>query len=334
MSEIIKEGSRDILNLFGFCKKECCIFFVAVVSFFLISLPAWAEKKTAPQAARVCNAQIVGTVHDTRGRWNPFLPENDMILDENKGLYSRVFYLSPKGGRNADGIYAIRFFTNHDINQVFKQQKVGRLVTGDSACRANNIIFRVKKEGSYLIRFDPKNMSYNISPRVEELMKIDSMQLNGFVYDDQGSIEWSDGKRTYPAEKWDETLRSHDMVHNGDGTWWKRIFLSAKGGHEKGGVYQFFFSANHIADWGYCAINGQPGKLCGGSGYDSKTGTFSDSAIIFKVMEDGEYTFTINPVEFWYTISPFVDSLNHLNTFQVNGFVVNDPWNPAAKEHE
>ncbi len=315
-------------------KAGCRSLFIIGCLFFVVP-SAWAKKEPTPAPVQVLSAQIMGTVHDTREKWNPYMPENDMTFDKNVGLYSRIFYLSHRGGRNADGIYAIRFSTNNELLQVYKQgESIGQLTTGENIRHANNIIFKVTKEDNYAISFDPRNKTYNISPQVEYFTKIESMQLNGFVYDDQGLTEHSDARRTYPAEIMDETLASHDMIPNADGTWSKRVFLKAKGALHKDGRYQFLFSANHNSDWGYCAINGQPGKLCAGSGYDSKNGMVIDSGIVIKITEDGEYTFTVNPQEFLYTISPQVVCANNLNRIQINGSIIDEPWNPKAKEHE
>ena len=315
-------------------KTGCRSFFIVGCLFFVV-LPTWAKNEPTPPPVQVLSAQVMGTVHDTREKWNPYMPENDMTFDKNSGLYRQLFYLSAHGGRCADGIYAIRFSTNNEILQVYKQgESIGQLVTAGDIRHANNIIFRVTKENKYTISFDPKSKTYNISPQVEYLTKIESIQLNGFVYDDQGFAESWDKRRTHPAEIWDETLVSHDMVRSSDGTWSKKVFLKAKGGLHKDGRYQFLFSANHIGDWGYCAINGEPGKLCAGSGYDSKNGMIIDSGIVIKITKDGEYTFTVNPQEFWYTISPAVICLNNLNRIQLNGSIIDDPWDPKAKEHE
>lgn len=316
-------------------KAGCRSFFVLGCLFAGV-LSAWAKEEPAPLPSQVPSAQIMGTVHDTREKWNPYRSENDMTFDKNTGLYSRVFSLSPRGGRNADGVYAIRFTTHNELLEVYKQgESISQLVTGENIRHANNIIFKVTKEDQYTISFDPNNKTYSISPQVDALTQIDSMQLNGFVYDDQEHFkERRDERRTYPAEIMDETLESHDMTPHGDGTWSKKVFLKAKGGLHKDGRYQFLFSANHIGDWGYCAINGQPGKLCAGSGYDSKNGMITDSGIVIKITEDGEYTITVNPQEFWYAISPAVVCANNLNTIQVNGSIIADPWNPKAKEHE
>ena len=64
------------------------------------------------------SAQLLGTVNNNRGRWNPFLPENDMIPDGP--IYYRELELKANGGRHGNGIYAFRFVTNHDLRQTFK----------------------------------------------------------------------------------------------------------------------------------------------------------------------------------------------------------------------
>lgn len=283
------------------------------------------------------SAQILGTVHDERGRWNLFLERNNMDFDPESGGFVRAFKLATTGGRNGDGIYAIRFTTNHDLSEVYKRSAANRngpLITGTAADQGENIIFQVLRDGEYTIFFDPGKKTYSIVPNVEMLTTIETVQLNGFIYDNEGSEEWSDSRRTYPAPKWDETRSTHDMTANADGSWSKTLFLSAAGGHEKNGVYQCLFSINHNGDWGLGGINGWPGRLRGGSGYGSKNGTVGDSAVVFKVEQDGEHTITVHPETFRWEITPPATILNRMESFQVNGPVVDDSWNPKAPGHQ
>ena len=85
--------------------------------------------------------------------------------------------------------------------------------------------------------------------------------------------------------------------------------LSARGGHEHNGVYQFLFSANGNDDWGYCAINGQPGRLAGGCGYSSRLGRISKSAVVIRVLRDADYTIVVFPDQYRYAVTPRVESL-------------------------
>lgn len=274
-------------------------------------------------------AQVVGTVMEGRGAWNPFDEQNQMQPD-GRGGFQRTQRLSPKGGRNGDGIYAMRFFLNQDLRSVRKRGSApGHLVGGT---QAGNIVFRVKREADYTVRFLPKTNRYVISPAVEELTRIESFQLNGFVHDREGSTECFDGRRTRPAEKWDEWMPSHECTPQADGSWSITLPLSPTGGHERNGVYQCLFSANHLSDWGYSAILGEPGRLAGGNGYDSRVGRIEETAIVFRVSKEGKYTFTVWPDSYRFTVSPEVEWFPEPK-FQVNGDVVADPWNPAAPEH-
>ncbi len=289
----------------------------------------WAEG----MAQEVAPARLVGTVREGRWCWNPYQVTNAMVADAQGG-FSAVLKLAPDGGRNRDGIYAMRFYSGPDLSSVFKRgEKSGKLVSGAEARRGGNIIFRVKSAGEYRVRFDPQAGSYLIYPAVEELMQIESMQMNGFVHDKEGSVECFDGRRTRPAEKWDEWMPTHEMKRGKDGTWSIQLPLSAQGGHEKNGVYQSLFSANHNGDWGYGGVIGKPDQLSGGNGYDSRVGRIGESAIVFRVVRDGTYTITVHPTKYTMQISPKVEFFTSAR-YQVDGDVVPDPWNPEAPSHD
>lgn len=290
-----------------------------------------------PAAPGEGTAQLLGTVHDTRGRWNPFLAENDMTPDPAGGFFRDVA-LSAAGGRNGDGVYAIRFSTGHGLEGAFKADPAapeGPLLSGAAAVRrGGNLLFRVPVDGAYRIRFDPQDGSHAIVPPVAVLRRIDSMQVNGFVYDAEDGHETVAGGLVRPAAKWDETRPSHQMTRRADGSWEKAMHLSARGGHEKNGVYQFLFSANRNDDWGFCAANdAAPGTLRGGCGYASRLGRIDESALVVRVARDGDYTLRIWPGELRYAIDPPVESLNALPDFQLNGSVMKKPWVLADPEH-
>jgi hypothetical protein len=281
-------------------------------------------------------AQLLGTVNDTRGRWNPFLSENDMTADASGGFYRDVA-LSATGGRNGDGVYALRFSTGRRLDGVFKIDPAapnGRLLSGEEAVRrGGNLLVRVPADGIYRIRFDPRDGSHGITPPVEVLGRITSMQVNGFVHDHEGDHETVVGGLVRPAAKWDETLPGHQMVRRDDGSWEKVLRLSATGGHQKNGVYQFLFSADRNDDRGFCAVNGEPGRLRAGCGYASRLGRIDESAVVIRVAADGDYTLRVWPDELRYTVDPPVESLNALPDFQINGSVVAKPWALDDPDH-
>jgi len=295
---------------------------------FTVLLPVSAPAQAAPESA-----QLVGTVRDGRARWNPFFAGNN-LSPVGDGTFAATLKLSASGGRNGDGVYVMRFFTNHQLRQVFKRGKEsGQLVAGPESAFAGNIVFRVPSDGEYKVVFEPARSTYAITPPVEELTKISSMQINGFVHDSEGSTEFFDGRRTRPAEKWDEWKPSHEMRKMPDGSWEITLPLSASGGHEKNGIYQSLFSANNNSDWGFSAIIGKPGRLAGGNGYESRVGHIEETAVVFRVPDDGDYTIRVWPDDYRFEISPPVEFFQ-VARFQVDGDVVPDPWNPAAPSHD
>lgn len=287
----------------------------------------------APALPATESAQLVGTVREGRARWNPFSPDNDMS-SATDGTFSTTLHLSSAGGRNSDGIYTMRFFTNHELRQVYKRDKTpGQLISGPDSAFAGNIVFQVSTGGNYTVTFDPARLTYKVSPAVVELTKIESMQVNGFVHEREGSIECFDGRRTRPAEMWDEYKPSHELRKKSDGSWEISLPLSAAGGHEKNGIYQCLLSANHNSDWGFGLILGKQGRLAGGNGYDSRVGHIEESAIVFRVSDTGTYTIRVWPDDYRIEISPPVEFFQ-VARYQVDGDVVPDPWNPAAPSHD
>ena len=300
---------------------------------FLTSLLVPAARSYLFAKPTPLTAQLVGTLMDGRSMWNPFDPRNDMEYESN-GNFKKTLLLSATGGRNHDGIYSMRFLTGKDLRSVFKRGlEPGKLVSGPGSVFGGNVIFKVPLDGTYVITFNPNASTYLVTPHIDELLQIQSFQLNGFVHDKEGNTECFDGRLTRPAEKWDEWVPSHEFTNNRDGSWTISLLLSAKGGHENNGVYQCLFSANHNADWGYSAILDKPGRLAGGNGYDSRVGNILETAIVFRVSADARYTFTVWPESYRFSISPTVD-FYHNPEYQVNGDVVNDPWNPSAPGHQ
>lgn len=278
------------------------------------------------------STQLLGTVNNNRGRWNPFLPENNMTPD-GKTYYKEV-ELEANGGRQGDGIYALRFVTNHDLRQTFKADRqidsTGKpeLVTGDRAERGQNVIIKVDRDGVYKISFNPTTLEYNIAPKPTYLSKIRSVQLNGFVWDDENMFQ-----------KFDETRNNHEMTKNGD--WWeKTVALKTNGGIDfrADGVYQFLFSANNNEDWGFGAYNDGKGSLTGGTGFGSSGGKSKNSAITIQVFEDGDYTIRMNPKQYKFAVNPAVGLppvkiLNDVTSFQLLGTIYpENKFDPTNKE--
>ena len=278
------------------------------------------------------SAQLVGTVHETRTAWNPFAAANDMQA-ANDGGFVRELDLRVDGGRNRDGIYAMRFFVDHELRQVYKRGlKPGSLITGPQSAFAGNIIFRVPANGTYRVRFNPAAARYDITPPVIEQQQIESMQLNGFVHDGEGLVEVFDGRRTHPAEIWDESVAAHELTRHDDGSWSIDLPLTTRGGHQKNGIYQSLLSANHNGDWGFSAIINQPGRLAGGNGYNSRVGHIEESALVFRVLRDATYRLTVWPEQYRFTIDPAVEFFPGAS-YQVNGDVLPEAWSPEAASH-
>jgi hypothetical protein len=280
------------------------------------------------------NVQLLGTINNNRGRWNPFLPENNMVKD-GKTYYKEV-ELKANGGRHHDGVYAFRFVVNHDLYETVKANhnqvdSMGKpqLVDGEKANQAQNIIIKADHDGLYNISFNPQNNHYDITPQVTYLTKIRSLQINGFVWDDEDMFQ-----------KFDETRSNHEMIKNGD--WWeKTIPLKTIGGIDfrADGVYQFLFSVNHNEDWGFGAYNDGQKNLTGGTGFGSSGGQSKHSAITIQVLADGDYTFRINPINYQFEVIPpegieAPQFLNDITSFQLLGtFYPDHQFDPTVSEH-
>ncbi|MDJ0575393.1 MAG: hypothetical protein QNJ65_09550 [Xenococcaceae cyanobacterium MO_234.B1] len=316
----------------------------AVSNSDLIPNPELVNKPTGGTAIPVlCNpdfqkcdesAQLLGTVNNNRGRWNPFLPENNMAKDGK--IYYKKVELKADGGRHHDGVYAFRFVTNHDLYQTFKADhnqvdSTGKpqLLDGEQASQAQNIMVKIDRDGVYKISFNPRTADYNVTPQPTYLTKIESVELNGFVWDDENMFQ-----------KFDETSPNHEMTKNAD--WWEiTIPLKTTGGIDfrADGVYQFLFSANNNEDWGFGAYNNGQGMLTGGTGFGSSGGQSKHSAITVQVFADGDYTLRMNPSQYKFeVISPKgvkpPKIWNDITSFQLLGsFYPDNQFDPTISEH-
>ena len=243
------------------------------------------------------SAQLLGTVNNNRGRWNSFLPENNMIPDGNS--YYKQILLKTNGGRHGNGIYAFRFVTNHNLYETCKANHnqldlngKPQLVTGEHAHQAQNILIQVHEDGPYMFHFDPTRLTFDIFPRPAYLTRIESVQINGFVWDEENMFQ-----------KFDETRQNHEMTKNMD--WWEiTLYLRSNGGLDfrSDGVYQFLFSANHNEDWGFGAYNDGHYTLTGGTGFGSSGGQSRHSAITINVFQDSLYTIRMNPQTYRFEV--------------------------------
>lgn len=281
------------------------------------------------------SAQLLGTVNNNRGRWNPFLPENNMAK-QGKSYYKEI-QLNANGGRHHDGIYAFRFVTNHNLYQTYKANhyevdSIGKpeLVNKKQANEAQNIIIKINEDDIYQFNFNPEKSQYEITPQPTYLTQIQSVELNGFVWDDENMFQ-----------KFDETRPNHEMKQNGD--WWeKTIPLKTTGGIDfrSDGIYQFLFSANHNEDWGFGGYNDGQQNLTGGTGFGSSSGQSKHSAITIQVFADGDYTFRINPSNYQFEVIPpegvsRPQFLNNIASFQILGtFYPNNQFDPTLSEHD
>lgn len=276
------------------------------------------------------SAQLLGTVNDNRGRWNPFLPENDM--SQEGGRYVKEVTLRRNGGRHRDGIYAFRFTAGHSLLNTFKadhsRTDSGGKPTLSTVHQAHNVMMEIHKDGVYRISFDPSSLAFDVFPRPAYLTAIQSVQLNGFVWDDEDLFQ-----------KFDESRHNHDMTKNGE--WWEiTLPLRRDGGinFRRDGVYQFLFSANHNEDWGFGAYNDGSGRLTGGTGFGSSGGQSKHSAITLRVFENSQYTLTMNPQTFEFHVDtphgikpPQI--LNDITSFQLLGTMYSDAqFDPTNKE--
>lgn len=283
-------------------------------------------------------AQLLGTVHTRRGRWNPFLPDNDMKRTEQG--FSATVTLSERGGRHCDGVYALRFSLDHDLRKSWKfdlsaLDSTGKptLVSGNDATRAHNLMFRVRESGEYRVDFDPVGRTYSIAPEPDYLSVIDSVQLNGFVWDAESDFE-----------KFDERRPSHQMDRKGT-SWVLTIPLLRDGGisFRKDGIYQFLFSVNQNEDWGFGGDNERPRGLAGGTGFGSSGGRSTQSAITIQVFDSGDYTFQLEPEDFRFSVSAENGKrpprlLNGIRSMQLLGSFygsqIFDPLDPSTQMRE
>jgi hypothetical protein len=309
------------------------------------SIEEWAGQATHGTAVPVlrrtveASAQLLGTMWNRRGRWNPFLPENCMDRQgSDRAIFFKEVYLTRHGGRHGDGVYALRFCLNHDLRGTLKADHQAldgdgrpKLVSGDSATQAQNVMIRAQRDGVHRITLDADTGAYAITPGPEYLTKIESMQLNGFVWDDESMFE-----------KFDERRSNHQMKRAGD--WWVlTVPLKKNGGisFREDGVYQFLFSANGNEDWGFGGDNEAPGWLSGGTGFGSSGGRLRHSALTIVVSEDAEYSFRVHPNTYrWEVVAPegvkTPQLLNRITAMQLLGSVHTDEnqFDPTNPEHE
>ena len=197
----------------------------------------------SPSVQRAREAQhvaIVGTIHSRRDRWNPFSALNHMQRDAD-GYHFRCL-LRPSGGRHGDGVYSLRFVVNGNLRRTIKALRVdgdGSWATEICAdgVSGRNISFRVPELDEYSIHLAADGSRSTIGPRVEPIRAIESLELNGFVWDGEDMFL-----------KFAERRPGHRMQPQPGGAFVLDVWLKHDGGIDfrHDGVYQFLVSAKML----------------------------------------------------------------------------------------
>jgi hypothetical protein len=243
---------------------------------------------------------ILGTIHSTRWRWNPFDPENRLTWNSELDRWEFPCFLTDTGGRHGDGIYICRLVINHNMRRVVKATNWGPgplwlIQESQLGEDGDNIVFRVKASAEYTLCVSNDLCRFWVEPsETMTILAIHSMepdfQLNGFPWDELDMFK-----------KFDETLPGREFKSVSDEEWIIKIPLRTNGGIDfrHDGVYQFLISRCHNEDLGLSALNHTVDESLGsiqlisGTGFGSSHGTSEHSAPTVQVEKDGMYTFKI-----------------------------------------
>jgi hypothetical protein len=261
---------------------------------------------------RVESISILGTIHDHRHRWNPFVEENGLTRSENPAEWVRWLKLSKRGGRHQDGVYSFRFIVNHNPRRLLKldrwssnnrntdgsfsnQSLTASLRNARLGRECKNFTIHVQHDCEACLVVNHTQMSLQINfvmpNAITYVNHISSVQLNGFIWDSLDMFQ-----------KFDEHGVGREMQQVAENIWEKKIPLSTKGGIDfrSDGVYQFLISTNGDEDQGYSALNYHQSitpsvmDLVPGTGFGSSHGTSYHSAPTAKVLDDDIYTITVS----------------------------------------
>lgn len=243
---------------------------------------------------------ILGTIHTTRWRWNPFDPENRMCWSHVQQRWQWRCLLKSDGGRHGDGVYSCRMIVNHNMRRVIKtegnqEEAIWSVAETSLGEGSDNINFSVSTTGEYLLCLNGERTRFWIEAedgnKARPYPSGTNYQLNGFPWDDADMFE-----------KFDETQEDRNLQQLTKGTWEILVPLKADGGIDfrSDGVYQFLISADRNEDMGLSALNhtvssdGSSIQLVRGSGFGSSHGTSEHSAPTIRVSDDGLYRFSLN----------------------------------------
>lgn len=258
------------------------------------------EELKSPEVLAIA---ILGTIHNTRWRWNPFDTENRMHWDEEQGRWQWSAFLRENGGRHGDGVYVCRMVVNHNMRRVLKGNwhepssawKISETALGE---KGSNISFSIAHDGEYTLCLSGDRSRFWVDGGGERGVLPYPMgtnfQLNGFPWDDSDLFS-----------KFDERLPGRDLQQLSNKTWEILLPLKSDGGIDfRGdGVYQFLLSADQNEDMGLAALNhtvsedGRSIRLVTGTGFGSSHGSCEHSPPTIKVSADGLYRFSLSKQE-------------------------------------
>lgn len=263
----------------------------------MLSLPVHRQADMFVDEVRFVS--LLGTIHPTRWRWNPFDPENRMTWNPSADRWEWRCFLKSCGGRHGDGVYLCRMLLNHNMRRVVKGRSLEEgpcwlVEESPLGNELSNIAFRVLSDDEYTLCLAADRKRFWIAAsahgRIEALSNASCFQMNGFVWDEKSMFK-----------KFDERDPGRDFSRLDENTWEMSIPLRKDGGIDfrHDGVYQFLISADHNEDSGLSALNGRVDpvngeiELVSGSGFGSSHGTSEHSAPTVRVSETGRYRFRL-----------------------------------------
>lgn len=240
---------------------------------------------------------IVGSVHYSRWRWNPFDSDHDMVRMPD-GCWQSSLRLDGPHLPEFTGAYSLRLVINHSPRRQLKAVSVNhhswQLQELELGAGGHNVNFRINADQPLLLRFDPGTLQLEIlngagtESLVEPVTTFSSYELNGFVWDDLDMFQ-----------KFNAHRPGRSFVRQRDDLWSLDVPLRHNGGIDfrADGVYQFLISAQGEEDFGFAAINDGQGTLVRGSGFSSSHGTSLHSACTVRVHHDGLYRILLHDPE-------------------------------------
>jgi len=251
-------------------------------------------------ADQVTNVSLIGNVDSRRWRWNPFDSEQELV-QVDAHLWQRTLQLQGPQPPEHTGFYAFRLVLNHNPARQLKasssshvtDQCVWHVAQDDLGIHYDNIRFKVNYDCELLVRYDShqrtvsltsSGKSTNSLPAFEPVERLDSYELNGFIWDELNMFD-----------KFKTRLPGRSFKLDPDGAWSIEVPLKHNGGIDfrADGVYQFLISASGEEDYGFACLNDGRGSLVRGSGFSSSHGSSMHSGCTIRAQEDGLYRFRL-----------------------------------------